>query len=77
MFERASEYFREFWESLADEERNILRRLARDEHLDDETDGILQRLMRKEIIERDNGLCRFQVPLMKRNVASRIEIELQ
>lgn len=59
------------------EERNMLWRLARDERLDDETDGTLQRLMRKEIIECDDGLCRFQVPVMKRYVASRIEIESQ
>jgi hypothetical protein len=37
----------------------------------------LQRLMRKEIIECDDRLCRFQVPVMKRYVASRIEIESQ
>ncbi|MCL6510237.1 MAG: AAA family ATPase, partial [Anaerolineae bacterium] len=72
MFERGSEYFREFWESLADEERSILRRLARDERLDDVADGTLLRLVRKEIIERRDGLYRFQVPLIQRYVSAEI-----
>jgi hypothetical protein len=76
MFERGSEYFRELWESLADEERSILRRLARnDPSLRLETslveDGMgtyLRRLVRREIIEQHDGIYRFQVPLIQQYV---------
>ena len=76
MFERGSEYFREIWESLADEERSILRRLARnDPSLRLETslveDGMgtyLRRLVRREIIEQHDGIYRFQVPLIQQYV---------
>ena len=76
MFERGSEYFRELWESLADKERSILRRLARnDPSLRLETslveDGMgtyLRRLVRREIIEQHDGIYRFQVPLIQQYV---------
>jgi hypothetical protein len=76
MFERGSEYFRELWESLSDEERSILQRLARNgPSLRLETslveDGMvtyLRRLVRREIIEQHDGIYRFQVPLIQQYV---------
>jgi AAA+ ATPase superfamily predicted ATPase len=76
MFERGSEYFREIWESLADEERSILQRLARNGpslHLETSLveDGMgtyLRRLVRREIIEQHDGIYRFQVPLIQQYV---------
>jgi hypothetical protein len=76
MFERGSEYFRELWESLADEERSILQRLARNGpslHLETSLveDGMgtyLRRLVRREIIEQHDGIYRFQVPLIQQYV---------
>ena len=76
MFERGSEYFREIWESLGDEERSILQRLARNGpslHLETSLveDGMgtyLRRLVRREIIEQHDGIYRFQVPLIQQYV---------
>ena len=66
VLERGDQYFREFWRSLTDRDRNLLWRVSQDEAPTSVDSPIVRKLVRKEILQEDSDRCYFQVPLIKK-----------
>jgi hypothetical protein len=70
IFERGGQYFGWLWDTASSEEREVLRTLARGEQPVEASSTVLRSLVRREILERENATYRFQVPLIRRYVAT-------
>ena len=73
MLERGDQYFRELWTSLADSDRNLLRRVIQGETPTQQDKGVVRKLARKEILTQEGNA--FQVPLVQRFVEQLLEDE--
>jgi hypothetical protein len=73
VLERGDQYFRELWTSLAESDRNLLRRIIHDETPTQQDKGIMRKLARKEILAQE-GIA-FQVPLVQKFVEQLLEEE--
>ncbi len=58
-------YFRELWHSLTAKEQKLLLKLARQESPVEASRPLIQRLVQKEILEKKENGCHFQVPLVQ------------
>ncbi|PHJ59841.1 hypothetical protein VF14_17425 [Nostoc linckia z18] len=67
------QYFRELWRSLAENDRNLLRRLIQGEIPTPQDKGVVRKLARKEILTVEGDA--FQVPLVRRYVEQVLEEE--
>ncbi|MBC1240791.1 hypothetical protein GNE10_27245 [Nostoc sp. 2RC] len=67
------QYFRELWRSLAENDRNLLRRLIQGETPTPQDKGVVRKLVRKEILTVEGDA--FQVPLVRRYVEQVLEEE--
>jgi AAA+ ATPase superfamily predicted ATPase len=75
VLERGGEYFREFWKSLSDRDRNLLQRLVQGETPTPQDKAVLRKLERKEILEKTEFGYSFQVPLVQKYIEQVIEEE--
>ncbi|AHJ27477.1 hypothetical protein [Nodularia spumigena] len=73
VLERGDQYFRELWTSLADSDRNLLRRVIQGETPTQQDKGVVRKLARKEILTQEGNA--FQVPLVQRFVEQLLEDE--
>ncbi|RCJ41977.1 hypothetical protein A6770_35640 [Nostoc minutum NIES-26] len=73
VLERGDQYFRELWTSIADSDRNLLRRIIQGETPTQQDKGIMRKLARKEILTQE-GIA-FQVPLVQKFVEQLLEEE--
>lgn len=67
------QYFRELWRSLAESDRNLLRRLIQGETPTPQDKGVVRKLVRKEILTVEGDA--FQVPLVQKYVEQVLEEE--
>ncbi|WP_445634881.1 putative STAND NTPase 1 domain-containing protein [Nostoc sp. DSM 114161] len=67
------QYFRELWKSLAENDRNLLRRLIQGETPTPQDKGVVRKLVRKEILTPEGNA--FQVPLVQKYVEQVLEEE--
>ncbi|MFP4420957.1 MAG: hypothetical protein ACLFRG_10485 [Desulfococcaceae bacterium] len=75
-FEMGMGFFNEFWRlTLNEDERNIIRKLVREEDVWETKPGVFKKLRRKEVLEKNGDSWRFQVPLMRMYVEERVSEE--
>jgi AAA+ ATPase superfamily predicted ATPase len=73
VLERGDQYFRELWTSLANNDRDFIRRLISSETPTQQDQGVIKKLIRKEILTPEGNA--FQVPLVQKFVEQLIEEE--
>lgn len=73
VLERGDQYFRELWTSLADSDRNLLRRIIQGQTPTPQDKGTVKRLTRKEILNQEDNA--FQVGLVQRAIEQFLEEE--
>ncbi|WPD21469.1 MAG: ATP-binding protein [Candidatus Electrothrix scaldis] len=66
VFERGYQVFREFWQSLTDPQRALLRAVAEAKTPSEEAMRAAPVLVRKEVLAQQNGGWYFRVPLLRR-----------
>ncbi len=75
VFERGSQYFREFWEeTLGPEQRQALVSLVQEGEIGAGGQAAVKFLIAKEVLEPMEGTYRFQVPLVRLWVAQKVGI---
>ncbi|MEH2167288.1 MAG: hypothetical protein V7K41_11555 [Nostoc sp.] len=73
VLERGVQYFRELWTSLAESDRNLLRRIIHGETPTPQDKGVVRKLARKEILTQEGNA--FQVPLVQKYIEQLLEEE--
>jgi len=74
VLERSDQYFREFWTSLSDKDRGLLRLLVKGETPTPADKGVANKLIRKEILTQSGDTLR--VPLVQKFIEQVIEEEI-
>ncbi|MBD2301627.1 AAA family ATPase [Nostoc sp. FACHB-190] len=73
VLERGTSYFREIWNNLTENDRNLLQRIIQDETPTPQDKGTVRRLTRKEILTQEGNA--FQVPLVQKYIEQLLEEE--
>ncbi|AFY44282.1 AAA family ATPase [Nostoc sp. PCC 7107] len=73
VLERGDQYFREIWNNLTENDRNLLQRIIQGETPTPQDKGTVRRLTRKEILTQEGNA--FQVPLVQKYIEQLLEEE--
>ncbi|MBU7586563.1 MAG: hypothetical protein KAF91_27500 [Nostoc sp. TH1S01] len=73
VLERGDQYFREIWNNLTENDRNLLQRIIQGETPTPQDKGTVRRLTRKEILNQEGNA--FQVPLVQKYIEQLLEEE--
>ncbi|MBE9207999.1 AAA family ATPase [Nostoc sp. LEGE 06077] len=73
VLERGDQYFREIWNNLTDNDRNLLQRIIQGQTPTPQDKGTVRRLIRKEILTQEGNA--FQVPLVQKYIEQLLEEE--